>query len=141
MSIDKSIDPVNIIQTTQKLRLQIIDALTSDGLTMPTDGKDVNTLAGLLRDLDANALTTRKLDVEEKGVDAATKAAANVAAVLREMGGNPFKGVRDSGAIVSSIPKPDMELLPVVEMVPGHGKQGEDKLAYDEFVVDDKENG
>lgn len=141
MSINVSTNPVDIIETTQKLRLQMVNKLTGDGERIPTESKEVGTLSMLLRDMDAAALTTRKLDVEEKGVDAASIASANVAAVLKELGGNPFKarvGVSiENHSVVSVIPAPDASQLPTVILVPGVTKIGEDKLEYAEFVVDD----
>jgi hypothetical protein len=135
MSINNSTNPVDIITTTQQLRLRIVDKLTDSGARIPTESKEVGTLSMVLRDLDAAALTTRKLDVEEKGIDAASKASANVANVLKELGGNPFRiGALES---VSKIPAPDATLIPPIELVPGVMKIGSDVLEYGEFVTDD----
>jgi hypothetical protein len=135
MSINNSTNPVDIITTTQQLRLRIVDRLTNNGERIPTESKEVGTLSMVLRDLDAAALTTRKLDVEEKGIDAASKASANVANVLKELGGNPFR----IGALenISKIPAPDATLIPAIELVPGVMKIGADVLEYGEFVTDD----
>lgn len=137
MSNERSIKPADIIEHTQRMRLQIVDKLTDNGLELPTDPKDLGTLSMVLRDLDAAALTTRKLDVEEKAVDVASKASANVAAVLRSLGGgNPFK--HEQPVIEGrTVPIPDEDSLPVVVTVPGHTKQGMDELVYEEFVVDE----
>lgn len=141
MTINTSTSPADIIETTQKLRLQMVNKLTENGGRIPSEGKEVGSLAMLLRDMDAAALTTRKLDVEEKGVDSASIASANVAAILKELGGNPFKSRVDltieNNSVVAVIPVPDTSQLPTITLVPGVMKIGEDKLDYAEFVVDD----
>jgi hypothetical protein len=138
MSINNSTNPVDIIETTQQLRLRMVSALTSHGVTVPTDPKEVSNLSMLLRDLDAAALTTRKLDVEEKGIDSATIAAANVTAILQAMGGNPFKAKPGERDITPGItPTVDIAQLPDVKLVPGITKIGNDVLDYHEFVIDD----
>jgi hypothetical protein len=137
MKINKSTKPGDVIETSQSLRLEIIDKLTDKGERVPTETKELGTFLQLLRDLDAAALTTRKLDVEEKSIDVASKASANVAAILKELGGNPFKKQPQTIEGTVLIPTPDTSMLPEIELVPGHTKQGADKLEYTEFVVDE----
>jgi hypothetical protein len=135
MEINKSTNPSDIIETTQRLRLDIVNKLTEGGERVPTEGKEVNTLAMMLRDLDAAALTTRKLDIDVQGIDAASKASANVANILKEMGGNPF--LIGNLEASTKIPVVDAAMIPDIVLVPGQMKIGSDVLEYAEFVVDD----
>lgn len=134
MSINCSTKPTDVIETTQSLRLQMINKLTDNGTRIPTDPKEVATLNNLLNSADSAALTTRKLDVEEKAVDQASIASANVAAILKEMGGNPFKRepTEIKGEVISRAP---LE-LPEVVPVPGQMHQGMDTLIYEDFIVE-----
>lgn len=138
MSINQSTNPVDVIATTQQLRLKMVEKLT-EGDRIPTEAKEVGVLSMILRDLDAAALTTRKLDVEEKGVDVASKASANVANILKELGGqNPFRiGTVENGR---QLPTTDVSQIPVIDLVPGVMRIGADVLEYGEFVTDENAN-
>lgn len=130
MAINRSTKPEDVIETTQSLRLQMISELTGEGLTIPEDPKMLATLNQTLRDLDTAALTTQKLTVEEKQVDAASRVASNLANIYKQLGGkNPFE--RDMGAAKRV---DEAERLPVIDKVPGHTRQGVEELNYEDFV-------
>lgn len=137
VEINNSTRPEDVVETTQSIRLLMVKKLTNDGAEIPTDPKEVATLNGLLNSLDTTAQTTRKLDVEEKGIDVASKASANVAAILRQLGGNPFR-IDHEAIDGEAVRLPDRapQDLPKVVQVPGQTLQGMDELKYEEFVIE-----
>jgi len=128
----KSTKPEDVIELSQSLRLQIVDNLTRDGVPTSEDG--IKQLSSVLRDLDAAALTTRKINVEESAVDQAARATANVSKILAAIGGkNPFR----KGVLVEERddrPTLDRDKLPPVKTVPGQTFIGVENLKYEDFV-------
>ena len=127
--VNDSTSPEAVIETTQRVRLGITKSILKDGI--PTDRRDVRLLNEILRDMDTNALTAKKLDVEEKAVNEASVVAKNVTDILAAVGRgkNPFS----AGATVREVPKEE-NILPQIDTVPGQMDQGVEKLEYSDFV-------
>lgn len=128
----RSTKPEDVIELTQSLRLQIVENITREGVPTSEDG--IKQLSTVLRDLDAAALTTRKINVEESAVDQAARATANMDKFLSQFGGqDPFKkGVIIEGK--AERPSIDRDKLPEVKTVPGQTFIGVEQLRYEDFV-------
>lgn len=134
-NINYSTAPEDIIQTTQKVRLQIVDVLTTQGNTIPDDPKFLSALNQTLRDMDTAAQTTQKLNIEAKAVDDAAQTSANIGALLKALGGaHPLK--RPGQAPLVERVEDDSHLLPTYVPVPGQELQGVEQLEYSDFVRD-----
>lgn len=130
IQINRSTAPEDVIETTQNLRLALVQQMIKEGL--PSDRREIRMLAEILRDTDTNALTAKKLNNEEKAINQASIVAKNIADIATAVGQgkNPFA----APAAVREIPVEASERLPVIDMVPGHTTQGVEKLNYDDFV-------
>ncbi len=130
IKINRSTAPEDVIETTQNLRLALVQKMIQEGL--PTDRREIRMLAEILRDTDTNALTAKKLNNEEKAINQASAVAKNIADIANAVGQgkNPFAAPH----AVREIPREASDHLPVIELVPGHTTQGVEKLIYEDFV-------
>lgn len=129
----RSTDPNEVVKFTQQLRYRVVDNLTQGGTHIPADSAE---LMSVLRDMDNSALTTRKLNIEEKSANDGRKT-IQMYRELRSMFGNatPLAGGGDS----DSRPDPTQGVsIPEVPMIPGEDFQGEQALNVADYVsVDD----
>lgn len=129
--INQSVDPSDVIKTTQGLRLKILKSRFSQGIT--DDGKELGLTMQLLRDLDQAALTTRKIDVEERSVSESERLANANNELLRMLGGkNPF--MVEVGSMVPALVTRAIPNLPPPQLVPDITTQGTQPVEYDDFV-------
>ena len=95
----------------------------------------------LLRDLDSAALTTRKIDVEERQVDESQRLANAQNELLRMLGGkNPFAVDITAGAVPPRVARPDPTALPEPTLVPDITAQGTQSVNYEDFVTSVEES-
>lgn len=136
IEVNTSTEPAEVIKTTQGIRLKILASRLAKGVN--DDIKELNTDLQLLRDLDAAALTTRKIDVEERAVNESERVSEQTNALLKMLGGkNPFAVDITTGNIRSDlIGRPREAALPVIAVVPGQVKQGTEQLNYADYVDD-----
>lgn len=128
--INQSVDPSEVIKTTQGLRLKILKSRFSQGIT--DDGKELGLTMQLLRDLDQAALTTRKIDVDERAVSESERLANANNELLRMLGGkNPF--MVEVGTM-PAIHQRGIPNLPAPQLVPDITTQGTQPVNYDDFV-------
>jgi hypothetical protein len=128
--INQSVDPSDVIKTTQGIRLRILKSRFAKGI--PSDDKELSLNMQLLRDLDSAALTTRKIDVEEMGVNESERLANANNELLRILGGkNPFAVELGSAPVATRRSEP---VLPPVVLVPDITTQGTQPVEYDDFV-------
>jgi hypothetical protein len=134
--VDRSTDAADVVKTTQSIRLHILAERLKRGVS--EDAKELNVDLQLLRDLDTAALTTRKIDVEERSVSDAERASEQTNALLKMLGGsNPFAVDITTGQLRNDlVGRPREAALPEPVIVPGHTKQGTDNLNYADFVDD-----
>lgn len=134
--VDRSTDASDVVKTTQSIRLHILAERLKRGVN--EDAKELNLDLQLLRDLDSAALTTRKIDVEERSVSDAERASEQTNALLKMLGGsNPFAVDVSTGELRKDLVGRSREVaLPEAVIVPGHTKQGTDNLNYADFVDD-----
>lgn len=128
--INQSVDPSDVIKTTQGIRLRILKSRFAKGI--PADDKELSLNMQLLRDLDSAALTTRKIDVEERSVSESERLANANNELLRMLGGkNPF------AVEVGSMPAITQRVVPILpppQLVPDITTQGTQPVEYDDFV-------
>ena len=82
-----NIDPGEVVKFTQRARMKAFNELTDNGSNIT---KHLGDTMQLLRDLDGAALTTRKLNIEEKVVDDGRQIQATAKAVRQLLGRDPF---------------------------------------------------
>ncbi len=130
MEINTSVDPSDVIKTTQSIRLKMIQEQLKGGV--PSVDKDATTFLQVLRDLDQAALTTRKIDVDEQQLSESQRLADANNNLLKMLGGkNPF--VIEIGGIAPVIERAPVE-LPAPQLVPDVTAQGTQPVNYDDFV-------
>jgi len=133
MNINASVDPSDVIKTTQSIRLAMVQKHLKSGV--PSVDKDSNTLLQVLRDLDQAALTTRKIDVDERQVSESERLAQAQNELLRMLGGkNPFLLDLATGQSIPPVQRPEAE-LPAPVLVPDVTTQGTQPVNYDDFVT------
>jgi hypothetical protein len=128
-------NPSEAVRFTQRARRVMFDELTEGGAKLTDNFKEVKEL---LKDVDATALLTRKLDIEESASNEATRALNNHRQLREMLGGrDPFRRDDDSplpvaerveGALPGQLPN-----VPV-RFVPGELDQGEQQLVVADFV-------
>lgn len=129
--INQSTDPSEVIKTTQGIRLRILKHRFSKGI--PDDDKELGLNMQLLRDLDQAALTTRKIDVDERAVSESERLANANNELLRMLGGkNPF--AVEVGNMPAITARQEAQLPPPV-LVPDITTQGTQPVNYDDFVT------
>lgn len=136
IAVSHSTEPADVIKTTQSIRLQILASRLGRGVS--EDLKELNTDLQLLRDLDAAALTTRKIDVEERAVNESERVSEQTNALLKMLNGkNPFAVDLTTGRVRDDlIGRPREVDLPLPTIVPGHLRQGTEQLNYADYVDD-----
>jgi len=135
MQINESVDPSDIIKTTQGIRVAMVKKHLKGGV--PHIDKDAITFLQVLRDLDQAALTTRKIDVEERQVNESERLAQAQNALLGMLGGrNPFAVDLVTGNKGPVAERPDAAaVLPAPPLVPDVTAQGTQPVNYDDFVT------
>lgn len=129
--INQSVDPSEVIKTTQGIRLRILQSRFSKGI--PADDKELSLNMQLLRDLDQAALTTRKIDVDERAVSESERLANANNELLRMLGGkNPFAVEVGTMPPITQRATPS---LPAPNLVPDITTQGTQPVNYDDFVT------
>jgi len=132
MDINDSVDPSDIIKTTQAIRVAMVKNELKHGV--PKIDKDANTLLQVLRDMDQAALTTRKIDVEERNVNESERLAQAQNELLRMLGGkNPFAVDLTAGS-APPVAHREPPKLPDAVVVPDVTTQGTQPVNYEDFV-------
>jgi len=133
MIISESVDPSDIIKTTQSIRVAMVKNELKRGV--PKVDKDANTFLQVLRDMDQAALTTRKIDVDERQVNESERLAQAQNELLRMLGGkNPFAVDLTSGSTPPPTTRRETPALPAAPLVPDVTTQGTQPVNYDDFV-------
>lgn len=131
---EHSVEPEDVVKRTQRLRHRIVDELTDNGRRIPDDPL---MLLNVLRDMDQSALTTRKLNIEEKGANDGRKALETFERLESLLGGkDPF---RKSDKEVIALPSRKSDVYqgvnaPEVELNPGEEYQGEQVLKLSDYL-------
>ncbi len=136
IEVSTSTEPADVIKTTQGIRLKILAHRLATGVN--EDAKELNLDLQLLRDLDAAALTTRKIDVEERAVNESERVSEQTTALLKMLGGrNPFAVDITTGNVRPDLlNRPREADVPLVTILPGQVKQGTEQLNYADYVDD-----
>lgn len=137
MHVNQSVDPTEVIKTTQGIRLKVLRSRFQKGIT--DDDKELALSLQLLRDLDQAALTTRKIDVDERAVSESERLANANNELLRMLGGrNPF--AVEVGTMPAFSQTRAVAELPEPTLVPDITAQGTQPVNYDDFVVSVEES-
>jgi hypothetical protein len=97
---------------THQMRLRVLDDMFGGAKNiLPEDPADRKTIAGLLKDIDAQALGRMRIKVDEKANTSQEEAAGIIAQILAATGGHsPFKLAkplnREAPVLPSDIPAP-----------------------------------
>lgn len=144
MIIDESVDPSAVIKTTQSIRIAMAKKHLQAGI--PSVGEETRDFLMLLRDLDGAALTTRKIDVEERSIGESERLAQAQNELLRMLNGsNPFVSIDLPGSpsLITVHRESTSGLLPKPVLVPGLTAQGTQPVDTDKFLnaISEAENG
>jgi hypothetical protein len=127
----------DVLQYTQRKRIELVDHMTVGG--MPAEAKDRSTMLMALDGLDRQALTKQRLKTDEKIADSDRMAANIIGTIFSRLGKSPYERTIDgtSGEQPALLPppKPDLGLLPAIDVVPGEMDQGTSELTYDSFTA------
>jgi hypothetical protein len=136
MIIDESVDPSAVIKTTQSIRIAMAKKHLKNGV--PDVGEGSRDFLMLLRDLDGAALTTRKIDVEERSIGESERLAQAQNELLRMLdGANPFVSIDLPGSpsMVTIHRASTVGMLPRPVLVPGITDQGTQPVDADKFLA------
>lgn len=137
--VERDTDPMAVVKFTQQMRYMAVDLMTAGGTQIPDKPGD---LIQFLNGMDQSALTTRKLDIEEKATDNGREA-IHAVREIREMfsGRDPFLAVNEerevAGERINPI-LPEGYVPPQVQFKPGERDQGEAMLDVSDFVSPDE---
>lgn len=136
---ERDTDPMAVVKFTQQMRYMATEKLTAGGTQIPDKMGD---LIMLLNGMDQSALTTRKLDIEEKISDNGSEAIKAVRDIRAMFGGrDPFLAVSEerevTGDRISPI-LPEGYVPPEVNFKPGEKDAGESSLDVSDFVSPDE---
>lgn len=136
---ERDTNPLSVLNFTQTMRYMATEKLTVGGTQIPDKMGD---LIMLLNGMDQAALTTRKLDIEEKISDNGSEAIRAVRDIRAMFGGkDPFLAVSEerevTGERISPI-LPEGYVPPEVSFKPGERDAGESSLDVSDFVSPDE---
>lgn len=126
------LDVDTVMQTTQALRLRIINNLTQNATGMPLDTKQEATLLKAIDGMDKAVATKRRLGIEEQAAKTGEEEARNTASILRELKGKMFAQAnvvdpnRPAPALGSEVPEPILK--------PGETEIGTANMNYETFT-------
>jgi len=133
---EPSLDPGDVVKFTQRARFQAFNELTDNGQNI---SKNLGDTMQLLRDLDAAALTTRKLNIEEKTVHDGRQARESFSKLVQMFGDNqPYERPAVEGEVAPPprrrSPLPENHVIPPVKLNPGEDAQGEQVLSIANYI-------
>lgn len=135
---EQDTDPNAVVKYTQNMRYRIVNDLTNNGTKIPDK---IGDLAMVLRDMDQSALTTRKLNIEERAANDGKRTLEAFDKLQAILGGrNPFQA--DGGGPIPVAARTDHPTqglaLPQVQLKPGEDHQGEHQLNVADYVPADE---
>lgn len=135
---DAQLEPGAIVKLTQRVRLRALNELTDNGREVT---KNLGDTMQLLRDLDQAALTTRKLNIEEKSSDDGRAARESFDKLVGMLGDrSPYEAPKEVGN--ESAPPPPRTRSPLpqnhvkrpVSLNQGEDAQGEQVLSISNYI-------
>lgn len=131
VTVNASTKPNDVIETTQKLRLDILSKLFEKGI--PDDAGIIQLSLNVMKDCDNNALTTRKIENEENALaNVGLMISENAKHIMKELTRNGVFGGGGNDLPVRTLPELAPEHKP--EFVPGQMDIGIVPLNYEDFV-------
>lgn len=120
------VSPSEVVKYTQRLRYQMVDDITQNGTVVRGDSKE---LLSVLKDMDASALTQRKLNIEEGNQQDGRVAIEAFRKLQVMLSSDPIQVPQGRRRLPT-----DGVALPEVTLVPGEDHQGEQSLNIDDYV-------
>jgi hypothetical protein len=119
-----------LLSLSCKIRFDIIKSLTSSGI--PQDPDNVKVLLSALKDMDSQAISRKRIKVEEKVSDNQEKAASIIAHILSNTHSSQFidSNVNSSRAI-PILPSNIID----IEILPGETEVDAPQQDYDSFMA------
>ncbi|MGG4591704.1 hypothetical protein ACLPJK_25955 [Pseudomonas aeruginosa] len=139
MAINRSIEPKDVIKTTQTLLVETLAQFVNEGEKLPSDPKEIGALIALTRAIGDTAQTTRKLDIEERAVEEVSQLARDYK-YLVEHARTLITGRDIEGECVAEGPKPDKTRLVEVKLLEGQMDSVVPDIDVDEFMAAGKQN-
>lgn len=123
-----------MLSFTQRMRMRLLNAQTSDGEKMPTDVDSVNLVTGLLNDMDKQALTLMRMQQDKKIADESIIAEVILARITNATGAdNPFRATNPAFVAQGEVVV-DLTRLPTAETPAEKMEIGVKGQTYDDFI-------
>lgn len=135
---DDDLRPENVVKFGQQMRRRAFNQITNNGTDLSSNLGDV---LQILRDQDAAALTTRKLNIDEKAVDNDRQAIESAKQLRKEMGIDPYAvgdDNRDRMPQRTRNPLPDVIPDLGIALKPGEDAQGEQVLSVANYIREEE---
>lgn len=127
-----NLSDTEVLQHTRRVKLKLVDALTSNGI-VPTDPKEVNALMKVLDSIDKTAHGNIRNSIDQDNSAALGDALSIIAAVQQQVG-NTDPYMRDL-PVDGEIREVTIDTKLVdVDFVPGELSQELQDLQYDSFI-------
>ena len=121
-----------VLQYSQSVRMQLSNALTRDGRSIPTDDETCRLLLTTLKDMDMQSLGNKRLGVASDVADSDRVAANALKSISRNFGNSdPFT----SDALGGSGANIDPTLIATAVLVPGEKSIGTSNESYETFMA------
>ena len=117
------------IAYTRAMRRRLIGALTNDGTVFPTDAESIEALSKLLADKDRQALSLKKLKLEEQNAGDNGEAAKFIAQILSQINGKSV----DTSQVYDREPVELPVDAPLPQIVPGMLDNNQVQQTYASF--------
>lgn len=117
------------IAYTRAMRRRLIGALTNDGTVFPTDAESIEALSKLLADKDRQALSLKKLKLEEQNAGDNGEAAKFIAQILSQINGKSV----DTSQVYDREPVELPTDAPLPQIVPGMLDNNQVQQTYASF--------
>jgi hypothetical protein len=135
---DAELEPEQVVKFGQRMRKLAFNQVTDHGTNLQGNLGDA---LQILRDMDAAALTTRKLNIEDKVANDGRKMVEIANAIRKEMGGDPYAITEENQATVrprTTSPLPAVRPVIPVELRPGEDAQGEQVLSVANYIREEE---
>lgn len=137
---DVSVGDLNeeqVLARTRGVRLKIVDSLTKTA-SFPADPDDAKLLIKALDGLDKQALTTKRMKVDEAIAQGAAASGKEIIAALLSRVGHAYNAGGNGSMIIIEAPTLSLDEVPQPELLPGETEMGTKQLNFETFM---QENG
>jgi hypothetical protein len=125
-----------VLARTRGVRLKIVSSLTKTENGFPADPDEAKLLIKALDGLDKQALTTKRMKVDEKIAAGAAASGKEIIAALLSKVSHAYQG--SGPTIIIEAPVLSLDEVPQPELLPGETELGTKQLNFETFM---QENG